>query len=447
MRKNLLLASVLALFGCGNRNFNRPDLLTEPRILAIQAEPPQPTVGTSTTLRALVYQPPVTNDGGACPDPGTAPTTYAWSWCLLPYVLDTNNNYVCPINQASMDQVLAALGAGTATPLDDFSTDETANLTNPFPAALLHGLCRGDIGLLSAAGAPTNRPDSGQSSPFQCDRPSGENTSTPVAQTDPIGFQITIKLVVTPSCPALLPAGFSPLTALFTVHLPTQDALPGNLNPVMNGIFVTSPLPDGIVPSYDAAPIPQDDAAALDGATTDDDGGTSLADGAAGTAGPAEVDAGVPSTSITGWELDDRGSVPIQRQQHVSIQLDVPPTSSEFLVQPGMLDDEYNSNGDLLGTMRFERLSFAWFAEAGDFGSDGQGGRRTGYLPDLNDPSGAGPDGGVDTTLFQQAISNTWTLPFASDYPPKTSRIIVVVRDSRGGVAWTSGVATLEDKP
>jgi hypothetical protein len=38
-------------------------------------------------------------------------------------------------------------------------------------------------------------------------------------------------------------------------------------------------------------------------------------------------------------------------------------------------------------------------------------------------------------------------LPFASDYPPKTSRIIVVVRDSRGGVAWTSGVATLEDKP
>src|ERR1039457_3106835 len=76
MRKDILLASTLALLGCGNRNFNRPDLLNEPRILAIQAEPPQPTVGTSTTLRALVYQPPVTSDGGACADPGT---TYAWS--------------------------------------------------------------------------------------------------------------------------------------------------------------------------------------------------------------------------------------------------------------------------------------------------------------------------------------------------------------------------------
>ena len=443
MRKDILLASTLALLGCGNRYFNRPDLLNEPRILAIQAEPPQPTVGTSTTLRALVYQPPVTSDGGACADPGT---TYAWSWCPLPYVLDANNNYVCPFSQASMDQALAALGASSATPLDDFSTDEAAPLTNPFSAALLYGLCRGDIGLFSAAGAPTGMPDSGQSSPFQCDRPSGENTQTPLAQTDPIGFQITVKLIVTPSCPSLLPAGFSPLVATFTVHLPTKDALPVNLNPVMNGIVVTSPLPDGIVPSYDAAPIPQDDAAALDSATTDDDGGASLADGAAGTAGPAEVDAGVPSTSIPGWELDDQGSVPIPRNQHVSIQLDVPSTSSEFMSQPWMLDDVYDSNGNLLGTMHFERLSFVWFIEAGDLGSNGLGGRRTGYLPDINDPAGAGPDGGLDTTLFERAIGNTWTLPLSTDYPPKTSRIIVVVRDSRGGVAWTSGIARLQDK-
>jgi hypothetical protein len=112
-----------------------------------------------------------------------------------------------------------------------------------------------------------------------------------------------------------------------------------------------------------------------------------------------------------------------------------------------MLDDVYDSNGNLLGTLQFERLNFAWFIEAGDLGSDGQGGRRTGYLPDISDPAGAGPDGGLDTTLFERALSNTWTLPLSTDYPPKTSRIIVVVRDSRGGVAWTSGVATLQDKP
>ena len=151
--------------------------------------------------------------------------------------------------------------------------------------------------------------------------------------------------------------------------------------------------------------------------------------------------------TITGWELDDRGSVPVLRNQHVSIQLDVPFASSEPMSQPWMLDDVYDSNGNLLGTMQFERLNFAWFIEAGDLGNNGLGGRRTGYLPDISDPNGAGPDGGLDTTLFQQAISNTWTLPLSGDYPPQTSRIIVVVRDSRGGVTWTSGVAKLEDKP
>ncbi len=464
MRKTIFLAGTLALLGCGNSDFNRPDLLIQPRILAVQAEPPQPTVGTSTTLRALVYQPPVTGDGGACPDAGA--TTYAWSWCPLPYVLDASNNYVCPIDQASMDQALGALGAGAATPLENFSTGETATFTNPFPAALLYGLCRGDLGLFSTAGAPAEPDGGGQSLPFQCDRPSGENTQTPPAKTKPIGFQITIRLVVTPSCPALLPAGFSPLAAFVTVHLPTQDGLAGNLNPIMNGIFVTSPLPSGAIPSYDAAPIPPTDGAAFDAApadsdggaaaadgapvdqaTSDDDGGAAWADGPAATAGTAGEDAGAPSAPIAGWELDDRGTVPILRNQHVSIQLDVPSSSSERMPQPWMLDDVYDSNGNLLGTLQFERLNFAWFIEAGDLGSNGQGGRRTGYLPDLNDQSGAGADGGVDTTLFQQALSNTWTLPLSSDYPPSTARIIVVVRDSRGGVAWTSGVATLEDKP
>jgi hypothetical protein len=131
----------------------------------------------------------------------------------------------------------------------------------------------------------------------------------------------------------------------------------------------------------------------------------------------------------------------------VSIQLDVPDSSSERLSQPGSLDDVFDSNGNLLGTMQFERLNFAWFIEAGDLGSDGNGGRATGFLPDISDPSGPGPDGGVDTTLLQRALGNTWTLPFVKDYAPTTARMIVVVRDSRGGVAWTSGVASLENQP
>jgi hypothetical protein len=250
------------------------------------------------------------------------------------------------------------------------------------------------------------------------------------------------------------------MTAVFVVHLPTNDALPGNLNPVMNGIFVTSPLPGGEIPSYDAAvlpdaaalpsdtaTVPSDDGAAIDGATADDDGGASLADGAAESASATDIDAG-PSTSIAGWELDDQGSVHILRNQHVSIQPGISIESSELMAQPGTLDDVFDSNGILLGTVQFERLDFAYFAEAGDFGSDGNGGRTPRYQPNIPDsPAAPSVRASADQAQFNSAISNTWTLPLSSDYLPITSRIIVVVRDSRGGVAWTSGVATLQDKP
>jgi len=443
MRKDILLASALALAGCGDSNFNRPDLLTQPRILAIQAEPPQPPVGTSTTLRALLYQPPVTGDGGACPDPSAAPT-YTWSWC--PWPTNANNDYACPIAQTDFDQLYPALGLGQAPSLN-LGAGETASFTNPFPASLLYALCRGDIGLPLAASA--GNPDGGnQSSLFQCDLPSGENTSTPPAETHPIGFPVMIYLTVTPPCPSLLPAGFSPLAAVFVVHLPTNDALPGNLNPTMNGIFVTSPLPNGELPSYDASPVPQDGTDVLDDAIAPDDGGVFLPDGAAGTTGPAGVEAGAPSPAMVGWKLDDRGSVLIPRQQHVSIQLGISLDSSELMAEPGTLDDVFDSNGNLLGTRHFERLDFAWFAEAGDFGNEDQGGRNTGYLPNIPDsPATPSVRAGADQVAFDAATSNVWTLPFSVDYPPSTSHIIVVVRDSRGGVAWTSGVATLQDRP
>ncbi len=322
-------------------------------------------------------------------------------------------------------------------PCSNLGTEETATFTNPFPASLLFGLCRGDVGLPLAGASPAGKPDGGeQSSMFSCDLPSGENTSTQPAKTHPIGFPIMIYLTVTPPCSTLLPAGFSPLTAVFVVHLPTNDALPGNLNPVMNGILDMSGLPDSGAPSVDADSTSADGGGADDGAAPD--GGGIVGD----------LDAGVPPTTPTGLRLDDQGSISVPRQVHVPIQLDIPETSSEFMVQPGTLDDVTDSSGTVLGTRRFERLNFAWFAEAGDFGSDGQGGRRTGYLPNLPDsPSAPSVPAAADKAGFNSAISNTWTLPTSTDYPPGTARIIVVVRDSRGGVAWTSGLATLQDLP
>jgi hypothetical protein len=151
---------------------------------------------------------------------------------------------------------------------------------------------------------------------------------------------------------------------------------------------------------------------------------------------------------MVGWELDDRGSVTIARQQHLSIQPGISIDSSEYMPQPGTLDDVSDSNGNILGTMHFERLNFAWFAEAGDFGSDGKGGRNTGYLPGIPDsPATSSVRASADQAGFDSAISNRWTLPLFSDYPTSSARIIVVVRDSRGGVSWTSGAAKLESTP
>ena len=48
---------------------------------------------------------------------------------------------------------------------------------------------------------------------------------------------------------------------------------------------------------------------------------------------------------------------------------------------------------------------------------------------------------------FEAAIENDWTTPKVDDYAATSSLVLVVVRDSRGGVAWIHGTATLEVAP
>jgi hypothetical protein len=48
---------------------------------------------------------------------------------------------------------------------------------------------------------------------------------------------------------------------------------------------------------------------------------------------------------------------------------------------------------------------------------------------------------------FASAMENDWSTPKVEDYAAGSSLVLVVVRDSRGGVAWTQGIATLGDEP
>lgn len=423
MRKSFGLAATLVLFGCSSNNFNTPQLLNIPRVLAIQAEPPQPQVGAATALRTLVYLPPG--------DPGEN-ASYAWSWCPLP--TSSNDNYKCPIDQAQFDAIYASFGLGAAAPSLDLGTGKTATLVNPFPASILAGLCSGDIRFFPGATNPvTLSPDGGGKSMFTC--PTGNS-----------GFPVTIKLTIGPT-------STGNLDAVYLVYLPTDDTVPGNLNPIIGGVQATWPgAPDGGA-SVDGsnqpeAGVPADaEAPALDAGDQMPDGGAPVLDAGepapdtaeASPAGSTAEDAGSASPQVDasggtvdplyGVVLDDANSTLLPRQKRIQLHAQLPTGSSEPLTPAQVAVDPNHRTT--------EKLDLAWFAEAGDFGSNGNGGHRTGFLGFPDD---------IDSP-FAGATDNTWTLPKFESYGGSTAKLIVVVRDNRGGIAWTTGSATLEPTP
>jgi hypothetical protein len=429
MLKKALLASALALAAC-NGDYNKPALLNEPRILAVKADPPQPSLGVTTTLSTLLYQPPLDHLGSKqCPTPGT--TTYQWSWC--PWPMSSNTKFECPITQTEFDQLYAGLGLGAAPSLD-LGTGETATFTNPFPAQFLYALCRGDIGSSLTGIVPTSSPDAGGGqSVFSCDLPAEDFNTATSSETHPIGFKVTIKVAITPACPDLLPTGFSPLVAIYSLHLPTNDTIPVNQNPVLDGIFAT----ENWTGTLDGGTAVTGDGVS-DGGVASDDGGSPSVDG-----GESPADAGYghdgPDGSIA---LDDEGLVVVKRDNHVGLLLDVDISTAEHLAVPSTID--YDSKADL--TRHYEHLDFSWYAEAGDF--TGRGKRAsTGYLPTALPPGQDNPPNADDIANFAFNITNQWDPPRKADYQPNTARLIVVVRDGRGGVDWTSQVVSLEPQP
>jgi hypothetical protein len=454
------VSALTVLLGCSNNSFNTPQLLTTPRVLAIQAEPPQPNFGSSTTLRALIYLPPVHSDASTCAGVDIA-AQYQWSWCPVP--ASSSDGYQCHLQQADVDAFARQLGLAEVPQLDpatgeiDLGTGETATLTNPFPAQILDGICTGAINLFPRpdAGTSSANPDGGPISMFDCDQ---DQSGQPR-----FGYPVTVTLRYTPPCGSPPQDNFGPtLTTVFTVLLPRDDSTPGNQNPIVGGIQATwVGAPDG-------------GATALD---TQTDGGAPVVDAQTDEVSPAEIDAGeanidaenpldagdaidlagasptvdaaeLPAETVAPTYvvlLDDAFSTKVPRQERIKLHAQVPPASSEDLplAQADAIDNANNPNlkpdgtGRTLAKRTSERLNLRWYAEAGDFGSDGEGGYRTGFLGFPDD---------IDSP-FSGATDNQWTLPKSEDYAGSTSRLIVVVTDNRGGVTWTTGSVSLEPRP
>jgi hypothetical protein len=75
-----------------------------------------------------------------------------------------------------------------------------------------------------------------------------------------------------------------------------------------------------------------------------------------------------------------------------------------------------------------EQLVLTWFVESGDTRSE-----HTSFI-----------FGQVPLDSFRE---NRWTPARTKKYPAPQSRVIVVLRDSRGGVSWTEGAANLGEDP
>jgi hypothetical protein len=94
-----------------------------------------------------------------------------------------------------------------------------------------------------------------------------------------------------------------------------------------------------------------------------------------------------------------------------------------------MVAERYTGKDDNMQVaMLREQLTLSWFIESGD--TDEQ---RTRWV-----------EGGFRP---EKTFENEWTPDRVKDYAPGTSRVIVVIRDNRGGVDWRAAAVRLEATP
>lgn len=210
-----LLLALLGLVACDNE-ISSSSRLRRPRLLAVQAEPPNPVFGQTTRLRPLVYL------------PAGQSVTYEWSWCPVP--TSSDDGYRCPVDQAAVDNLAAQTGLVGIPPLALGNT-ETIEFTNPFPPSLLASLCAGDSSSTDLFLGNTTA-DKGRV--YVC-----------APATLPVQIMLTIRGSITES-------------GALSLRLPTDESTPGNSNPAVSGINVLSPEASGVLDDAGSLLVPRD---------------------------------------------------------------------------------------------------------------------------------------------------------------------------------------------
>jgi hypothetical protein len=118
--------------------------------------------------------------------------------------------------------------------------------------------------------------------------------------------------------------------------------------------------------------------------------------------------------------VDDAAAATLPRLANTVIKAAVPLEASETYT--GRDDNDQITAG------LHERLILSWFVESGDVDSP-----LTSYI--------------AGQTPLEDATRNKWKPARTKDYQRGDSRLIVVLRDSRGGVSWKTGKVNLEPTP
>jgi hypothetical protein len=172
-------------------------------------------------------------------------------------------------------------------------------------------------------------------------------------------------------------------TGVVSLRLPIDETTPGNANPIITGVSVVSPEPVRL--------------------------------------------------------LDDTGLVTVPRDKKVKLRAGIDQTQAELYLDRQLgPDDEYqkDSAGQFILGPTTERLTVFWFSEGGGFVDRTARAGAPKISTAMDSPSPSRPP------------SRTIGPPRrVADYAATTSLVLVVVQDSRGGVAWTHDTATLEAAP
>jgi len=107
------------------------------------------------------------------------------------------------------------------------------------------------------------------------------------------------------------------------------------------------------------------------------------------------------------------------RQRKMRLNVVMPIENAEPAIDRNEMNEEVAST---------ERLFLSWFVESGDVDD-----ARTGYF------SGK--------SQLEDALKNIWRPSSVKKFPGLQSKVVVVVRDSRGGVSWAWGSANLMEGP